>query len=405
MVWPGNGGTAAGGWNLQGDGAAIDKSDEAAGIISLSPDLVVIGPEAPLVGGLADRLRDAGLRVFGPGADGARLEGSKVFSKRFMDRHGLPTAEAVEVSKEADLADALDRFAALPVLKADGLAAGKGVILPETRDEALRVAAEMLAGDAFGGAGKTLLLEERLNGYEISLLAVCDGRDYLLLPASQDHKRVGEGDSGPNTGGMGAYSPVPRVGEAELAAVAETIFGVTLRGLAAEGIDYRGVLYAGLMMTDDGPKLLEFNCRFGDPETQAVLPRLRGDFGLLLASAADGALKADAVDIDPMPALTVVLASGGYPGGYKTGHVIEGLDSGEASEDREVLIFHAGTRLEGDRVVTAGGRVLALTGRGPDLAAAAELCYRRAEKIRFKDCFYRRDIGWRVLKRGGSTDA
>ncbi|MCP4546191.1 MAG: phosphoribosylamine--glycine ligase [bacterium] len=400
MVGPGNGGTAAAGWNVD---PSLDMSDPAV-IAGLAPDLVVIGPEAPLVAGLGDSLRALGISVFGPGADGARLEGSKIFSKRFMDRYNLPTAAAVEVDDPVDLPAALDGIPGLPVLKADGLAAGKGVVLPGSREEALKEGSEMLSGGAFGEAGRKLLVEERLTGYEISLLAICDGKDYFLLPSSQDHKRVGEGDTGVNTGGMGAYSPVPGLGDEELDAIAEQVFGGTLRGLNEEGIDYRGVLYAGLMMTDNGPKLLEFNCRFGDPETQAVLPRLDGDFGRLLSGAAMGALDREAVRINPAPTMTVVLASGGYPGSYPTGFAITGLGSNSIDND-EVLVFHAGTKLEAGEMLTAGGRVLALTACGEDLAVAAERCYNRVAGINFRDCYYRRDIGWRVLQREGGRDA
>jgi len=398
FVWPGNGGTARAGWSLP---AEFVISDDPAGTVAgLEPDLVVIGPEAPLVEGLADVLRERGLAVFGPGADGARLEGSKLFAKRFMQGHGIPTAAAVEVTDAAGLERALYEIPGAPVLKADGLAAGKGVILPESREEALAAGRGMLAGDDFGDAGRRLLVEERLEGWELSLLAVCDGARYFLLPPSQDHKRAFEGDHGPNTGGMGAYSPVPGIGEAELVELGERVFAATLAGLRSEGIDYRGVLYAGLMICEDGPRLLEFNCRFGDPETQAVLPRLEGDFGRLLASAAAGELDASALAIRPEAAITVVLASEGYPRGYETGFPIEGLGQ---EEEAGPWVFHAGTRLEGEQVVTAGGRVLAVTALGEDLPRAAELCYGCASSIRFQGRFYRRDIAWRVLSAGSHS--
>ena len=399
-VWPGNGGTEVAGWALDDDAlaAAEDVPTQAKALAAMNPDLVVIGPEAPLVAGLADRLRECGVAVFGPGADGAQLEGSKVFAKRFFQRHGLPTAAAHEVHDESELAAALDALGDSVVLKADGLAAGKGVILPPGREAALREGAAMLGGRAFGEAGRRLLVEERLEGFELSLLAVCDGGRYFLLPPSQDHKRAQEGGRGPNTGGMGAYSPVSGIAEADLLALADSIFTGTLKGLRAEGINYRGVLYAGLMMTDEGPRLLEYNCRFGDPETQAVLPRLEGDFAALLAGAAAGDLSAGGLAIRPEAAITVVLASGGYPGEYKTGLPIEGL---ERRDREDCMVFHAGTRREGERILTDGGRVLSVTALGADLPQAADRCYRRIEEISFPGRSLRRDIGWRVLSQGG----
>ena len=395
IVWPGNGGTAAAGWS-PGEDTGLEV-DTLSLISRLSPDLVIIGPEAPLVEGLADRLRERGVRVFGPGADGARLEGSKIYAKEFMLRHGIATAAAETVTDEAGLRAALDRLGDRIVLKADGLAAGKGVILPGSRDEALRAGAEMLAGSSFGEAGRRLLVEERLQGFEISLLAICDGERHVLLPPSQDHKRAHDGDLGPNTGGMGAYSPVAGPDGRTLDQVGKSIFQSTLAGLRAEGIDYRGVLYAGLMMTPLGPRVLEFNCRFGDPETQAILPRLEGDFAALLTAAADGDLRGHGITVRPGAAITVVLASAGYPGTYETGHRITGI-AAESGED--VQIFHAGTKLKGGGVLTAGGRVLAVTAVAADLPAAAESCYARVATIEFEGMQYRRDIAWRVLKRG-----
>ncbi|MBN2171636.1 MAG: phosphoribosylamine--glycine ligase [Candidatus Krumholzibacteriota bacterium] len=398
VAWPGNGGTALAGWTPPDLPPADADAVALAG--RLQAQLVVLGPEAPLVAGLADRLRAAGIAVCGPGADGARLEGSKVFAKQFMQRHGVPTAAARTVTDAAELDAALDAVADV-VVKADGLAAGKGVLLPESREAARRAALAMLDGSAFGDAGRRLLVEERLTGRELSLLAVCDGRDYLLLPASQDHKRAGEGDRGPNTGGMGAYCPVPGVDGAEMARLAELVFAPTLAGLAEEGIDYRGLLYAGLMMTPAGPRVLEYNCRFGDPETQAVLPMLDGDLGRLLASAAAGALDRGAVTARPGAAITVVMAAAGYPGPCEKGRPVTGLDPGE-EPDRQV--FHAGTRRDGERILTAGGRVLAVTARAADLAGAAARCYERLAGIGFEGAWYRRDIGWQVLAAAGGGD-
>ncbi len=394
-VWPGNGGTALAGWS-PAEGTA--STDDALELISeLAPDLVVIGPEVPLVEGLGDKLREKGIRVFGPGADGARLEGSKIFAKDFMLRHGIPTASSRTVANRPDLEKALADLGERVVLKADGLAAGKGVVLPSNREEALQVGEEMLAGSAFGDAGRHLLVEERLQGFEISMLAICDGERYVLLPPSQDHKRALEGDKGPNTGGMGAFSPVEGPDERALEKVGESVFTATLAGLRKEGIDYRGILYAGLMMTPLGPRVLEFNCRFGDPETQALLPRIDGDFAGLLAAAADGDLGDHELGVRPGAAITVVLASAGYPGEYAVGHPIDGLD---AAPNEDVMIFHAGTRREGDKVLTSGGRVLAVTALGDSLPEAAERCYRNIANIKFSGLQFRRDIGWRVLKKG-----
>ncbi len=259
----------------------------------------------------------------------------------------------------------------------------------------------MLGGGAFGEAGRHLLVEERLEGWELSLLAVCDGEKHYLLPPSQDHKRALEGDRGPNTGGMGAYSPVAGMDEGELLKIADQVFGGTLKGLRAEGIDYRGVLYAGLMMTAAGPQLLEYNCRFGDPETQVVLPRLQGDFGRLLAGAAAGKLDDTGMSHRPEAAIGVVLSSEGYPGAYETGFAIEGLDRDEDATG-DCLVFHAGTRLDGETLHSAGGRVLAVTALGDDLPQAADRCYRRMDEIRFESRSLRRGIGWRALTRGAS---
>ncbi len=397
-LWPGNGGTARMGWNL--DPALFEGREEADAIIEWKPDLVVIGPEMPLVEGLADRLRKAGIAVFGPGADGAKLEGSKIFAKEFMLRHGIPTADSRQVTSQAELVDAMNLLGESIVLKADGLAAGKGVLLPDSRAEAIEAGEAMLSGDSFGEAGRTLLVEERLDGYEVSLLAILDGKDFFLLPASQDHKRALEGDRGPNTGGMGAYAPVPGLGDDELAKLGEAIFGAALRGLAADSIDFRGVLYAGLMMTSAGPKVLEFNVRFGDPETQALMMMLKGDFGQLLSSAAAGELDKAAVSHKDGAAMVVVLSSRGYPDKPDTGYVIEDhlADSGERSADS--VVFHAGTREQDEKLINAGGRVLGVTAWGRDLAQAADRCYHRIDGIHFEGKTFRRDIGWRVLSKG-----
>ncbi|MBC8365925.1 phosphoribosylamine--glycine ligase [bacterium] len=400
-LWPGNGGTAGLGWNL--DPALFEDQDEAAAIIAWQPDLVVIGPEAPLVDGLADKLRAAGLAVFGPGANGAKLEGSKIFAKDFMLRHGIPTADSRRITSEAELIEAMNIMGDAVVLKADGLAAGKGVLLPESRSEALEAGAAMLSGASFGEAGQSLLLEERLDGYEVSLLAILDGENYYLLPASQDHKRALEGDRGPNTGGMGAYAPVPGLDEADLAKLGEEVFGASLKGLATDGIDYRGVLYAGLMMTPAGPKVLEFNVRFGDPETQALMLMLEGDFGTLLASAAKGKLDPGAVSHREGAAMVVVLSSKGYPDKPETGYTIEDTLAASGQRSAESVVFHAGTRVEDGKLINCGGRVLGVTAWGRDLAQAADRCYHRADEIHYEGKTLRRDIGWRVLSKGSVT--
>ncbi|MDP6797998.1 MAG: phosphoribosylamine--glycine ligase, partial [Candidatus Krumholzibacteria bacterium] len=396
-VWPGNGGTALAGWNLSV--ALFEGRSEEEAIASMAPDLVVIGPEQSLVDGLADRLRERGIAVFGPGQEAARLEGSKSFAKDFMIRHGIPTARSLTLGEGDSLEKALDEMGDSIVLKADGLAAGKGVLLPESREEALHAGRAMLEEGSFGEAGKTLLIEERLEGYEVSLLAVLDGKDYFLLPSSQDHKRALENDLGPNTGGMGAYGPVPTMDAEGLKTIADEVFGKALKGLAKDGLDYRGVLYAGLMMTASGPRVLEFNCRFGDPETQALMLLLEGDLGVLLDSAARGNLETEALRERDGSSMVVVLASRGYPSASDTGYSIEGL----GRDYDESVVFHAGTCLETGGLVNSGGRVLGVTARGEDLAEARERCYRRIERIQFEGMQYRRDIGWRALEMKGKA--
>jgi phosphoribosylamine--glycine ligase len=354
----------------------------------------------PLVEGLADKLRKAGIAVFGPGADGAKLEGSKIFAKDFMLRHGIPTADSRRISSEAELIEAMNIMGDGIVLKADGLAAGKGVLLPDTRAEALEAGAAMLSGASFGEAGQSMLVEERLDGYEVSLLAILDGENYYLLPASQDHKRALEGDRGPNTGGMGAYAPVPGLSEADLAKLGEDVFGASLRGLAADGINFRGVLYAGLMMTSTGPKVLEFNVRFGDPETQALMMMLDGDFGKLLLTAAQGHLDPKAVSHREGAAMVVVLSSKGYPDKPDTGYVIEDALAASGQQSANSVVFHAGTREVDGKLINSGGRVLGVTAWGQDLAQAADRCYHRADQIHYEGKTLRRDIGWRVLSKG-----
>ncbi len=391
-IWfaPGNAGTERVGMNLPL--AATDLDGITGWAVKERPELVVVGPEAPLCAGLADRLRGAGLRVFGPGAKGAQLEGSKSFCKELLVRQKIPTARAGSFTTLREATDFLGEMNFPVVVKADGLAAGKGVVIAESQAEAVRAMREMLEERVFGEAGAKVLLEEFLVGEELSLHAVTDGKHLVFLPSAQDHKRVGEGDTGLNTGGMGAYAPAPRATAQLLAEVEEKIFRPTLAGLAAEGIEYRGTLYAGLMLTREGPKVLEYNCRFGDPETEVLLPLLRSSLWDLLAGAADGNLGEVKVETDPGSAMTVVVAAPGYPARPTLGQRIElGRDLPDSA------IFHAGTRREKDGVVVAGGRVLAVTGWGKDLRAAQEQAYARVREVGFEGHHFRRDIGHRAL--------
>lgn len=354
-------------------------------------DLTVVGPEEPLVRGIGDVFARAGLLLFGPRRDAARLEGSKAFAKEFMARHGIPTAP-FEVFTDAGRARAYIESRGRPVVvKADGLAAGKGAFVCGTRDEAVKAAADLLEDLVLGEAGRVVVVEDRLEGQELSVLALCDGESYMLLPPARDHKRAFDGDAGPNTGGMGACAPVP-LPAAVLEAVQERIIAPAVSGMAREGFPYRGVLYAGLMLTREGPAVLEFNCRFGDPETQAILPLLDEDLGELLAAAARGELPRRAVRVHNRYAVCVVVASGGYPGPYRRGVPIDGL--ARAAEVPGVVVFEAGTAQdETGRILTAGGRVLGVTGCGHSLSEARERAYRACARISFEGMHYRRDIG------------
>jgi phosphoribosylamine--glycine ligase len=361
-------------------------------------DLTVVGPEAPLVAGLADRLRETGRVVFGPSSDGARLEGSKAWAAELCERYGIPAARAATFDEVGQALAFLDDLEPPFVVKADGLAAGKGVTIAPDRSAA-RVALEAsLEGGAFGEAGARVVIQEHLAGEEVSALALTDGRDVLPLPLAQDFKRALDGDRGPNTGGMGAYCPVRGLDERTTKAIEQDILQATVAALRAEGVDYRGVVYAGLMLTDDGPKVLEFNCRFGDPETQAILPRLRSDLGQVLLACARGDLAGAGLDWDERACVGVVLASGGYPGPFATGIPIEGLpDPGPPGEAR---VFHAGTERRSGRVVTAGGRVLTVTALGDGLAAARDRAYAAASRIRFDGMMLRHDIAERASAGG-----
>ena len=356
----------------------------------IDADLFVIGPEVPLVDGLADRLRAQGKLVLGPGADGARLEGSKAWMKEVLVEAGVPTAGYGAFDQLEPALAHLDTLDGLYVIKTDGLAAGKGVLVTESRAEARQAVAAYLSGEAFGASGRTVVIEEGLRGPELSVLAVCDGRRAVALAPAQDFKRVGDGDQGPNTGGMGAYSPVPAVGDEILELVMERAVNPTLAALATRGIDYRGVLYAGLMLSPDGPKVIEFNVRFGDPETQVVLPRLSSDLAELLAEAAAGDLRSQPAFVDDA-AVTVVVAAEGYPQSPRTGDRIEGLDA--ASRVEGVTVFCAGVGAGPDgALVTRGGRVLDVTALGPDLASARQRAYQAVACLSWPGLHVRTDI-------------
>ncbi|ELY6226619.1 MULTISPECIES: phosphoribosylamine--glycine ligase [Cronobacter] len=363
-------------------------------------DLTIVGPEAPLVIGVVDAFRAAGLKIFGPTKGAAQLEGSKAFTKDFLARHRIPTAEYQNFTEtEPALAYIREKGAPI-VIKADGLAAGKGVIVAMTLDEAEAAVHDMLAGNAFGDAGHRIVVEEFLDGEEASFIVMVDGKHVEPMATSQDHKRVGDGDTGLNTGGMGAYSPAPVVTDEVFQRTMERIIWPTVRGMAAEGNTYTGFLYAGLMIDKQGnPKVIEFNCRFGDPETQPIMMRLQSDLVALCLAACDGKLDTVKSQWDSRPSLGVVMAAGGYPGDYRTGDVIHGLPIEEiASGDGKV--FHAGTTLRDDeRVVTSGGRVLCVTALGDTVADAQARAYRLAEDIHWDDCFCRKDIGYRAIAR------
>ena len=359
--------------------------------------LTIVGPEAPLVLGVVDAFRAAGLECFGPTKGAAQLEGSKAFAKDFLARHGIPTAAyATFTAVEPALGYLRERGAPI-VVKADGLAAGKGVIVAQTLAEAESAVRDMLAGNAFGAAGYRVVIEEFLDGEEASFIVMADGEHVLPMATSQDHKRVGDGDTGPNTGGMGAYSPAPVVTPAVHRRVMDEVILPTVRGMAAEGLPYTGFLYAGLMIMPDGaPKVIEFNCRFGDPETQPILLRMRSDLVAHCLAALDGRLDAEHAEWDPRAALGVVLAAGGYPGDYRKGDAIGGLDGLDSADAK---VFHAGTAERDGRVVTSGGRVLCATALGGSVGEAQRRAYALVDRIRWDGMNCRRDIGYRAVAR------
>tara|TARA_R110001599_G_scaffold216451_1_gene414671 strand:- start:3493 stop:4770 length:1278 start_codon:yes stop_codon:yes gene_type:complete len=396
FVAPGNAGTAieAKCENVDIDVLAIDK------LVAFARDnvsLTIVGPEAPLVAGVVDRFRENQLPCFGPTAGAAQLEGSKAFTKDFLARHQIPTANYQNFTEIEPALAYLQQTGAPIVIKADGLAAGKGVIVAMTLQEAEDAVRDMLAGNAFGEAGSRVVIEEFLDGEEASFIVMVDGEHVLPMATSQDHKRVGDADTGPNTGGMGAYSPAPVVTNAVHQRVMDEVIWPTVKGMAAEGNRYTGFLYAGLMIDTAGnPKVIEFNCRFGDPETQPIMLRLQSSLVELVEAAEAGTLDQIEARWDPRPSLGVVLAAGGYPGNYAKGLPITGLDQAKASDGK---VFHAGTALEGNQVVTSGGRVLCATALGDDVLAAQQAAYRLAEQIQWEGSFYRSDIGYRAIGR------
>ena len=404
---PGNAGTAAIATNVAV--GAEDVEAVAKWARENNPDLVMVGPEAPLVKGLVDQLLSLGIPAFGPVAAGARMEGSKRFAKEIMDAAGVPTGKAEMFTDAAKAKAALPSYGLPVVVKADGLAAGKGVIVAETTEQAEAAIDDMLVANKFGAAGAEVLLEEFLHGEECSILAMVDGENAVLLPSSQDHKRIFDGDKGPNTGGMGAYSPAPVVTSDKLPMIKEKIIMPVVRELKKRGITYRGILYAGLMVNDEnanphGPiaksgsivNVVEFNARFGDPETEAVLPRLGGSFATALLHAATGCLKDEDIVVKPEAAATVIISSAGYPGSYEKGKEMSGFEAAAAAG---ALVFHCGSKAVDGKIVTAGGRVLSVTGMGATLREAVDTAYAGVKEISFDGMFYRKDIAHRAFER------
>jgi phosphoribosylamine--glycine ligase len=398
LVAPGNGGTAAGGSPKIGN-EAVDELDLGGLIASARReriDLVVVGPEAPLAAGLTDALAAVDVTCFGPSRDAAQLESSKAFAKAFMVRHGIPTPHYAIFSRCEEAVRHIRACSYPIVLKASGLAAGKGVILPNSLDEAEAALRAMMVERKFGAAADQVVIEERLTGPELSVLAFCDGKSCRLMPPAQDHKRALDGDQGPNTGGMGAYAPAGIVSEATMTEIERSIVRRAVGGLAEEGTPFIGVLFAGLMLAETGPRVLEFNCRFGDPETEAILPLLESDLAPILMACTTGALDQTPIVWRNDFAVTVVAASGGYPGDYRKGLAIAGF--GETTPADRSVVFHAGTRRDGrGGLLTDGGRVLAVTGLGSSLGQARDSSYKRLRGIQFDGMHYRRDIGLRAL--------
>ena len=397
LVAPGNAGTAR---EAKVENVALDVLDQQ-GLAELAERegvaLTIVGPEAPLVEGLVDYFQSRGLKCFGPGKAAAQLEGSKAFTKDFLARHAIPTA-AYGNFTDMDEALAYVREQGAPiVIKADGLAAGKGVIVAMTLEEAEDAVRDMLDGNKFGDAGHRVVVEEFLDGEEASFIVMVDGEHILPMATSQDHKRVGDGDTGPNTGGMGAYSPAPVVTDEVHQRIMDQVIRPTVAGMAAEGMPYTGFLYAGLMIDGDGqPKVIEYNCRFGDPETQPIMMRLRSDLAALCLAALDGALDQVEADWDPRPTLGVVMAAGGYPDSYDKGDEIHGLDDADSDT---VKVFHAGTSGADGKVLTSGGRVLCVSALGDSVADAQKHAYQGVARISWRGAYHRTDIGYRAVAR------
>jgi phosphoribosylamine--glycine ligase len=397
LVAPGNAGTAleAGVRNIQVGAEDIESLLKLA--IDESIDLTIIGPEVPLVAGIVDKFQASGLRCFGPSAAASQLEGSKAFTKDFLKKHEIPTADYRNFDQLGPALEYIREQGAPIVIKADGLAAGKGVIVAQTLAEAEAAATDMLGTGTFGDAGNRIVVEEFLQGEEASFIVITDGNNILPLATSQDHKARDDGDVGPNTGGMGAYSPAPVVTREIEQRILDQVIRPTLAGLREEGINYTGFLYAGIMITPEGiPKVIEFNCRMGDPETQPIMARFNSDLVALCTATLDGRLAEQRVEWDPRAALGVVMAAGGYPSGYDKGERIDGLP---ALVDTSTKVFHAGTTMDGENVVTSGGRVLCVVGLGESVADAQAIAYAQTRKISWNNVYYRRDIGHRAMSR------
>lgn len=393
---PGNAGIAA-----LGECVSVNAEDKQA-VLDLARekkvDLTIVGPEAPLVSGIVDLFREEDQRIFGFDSKGALLEGSKVWAKQFMDKYNIPTGGFAVFDNHCAAQNAVEAGKPPFVIKADGLAAGKGVLICQTVEEARAAIETIMQKREFGTAGDRIVFEEYLEGTELSVIAVFDGKDYRLLVPSQDHKRAYDGDKGPNTGGMGAYAPVPVLGHALEEKIRIEIIERTLSGIQSEKVKGAGVVYFGLMLTPDGPRVLEYNCRFGDPETQVILPLLKTDLFEVLFEATESNLESVDFEISDEACTCVVVASGGYPGAYEKGKEITGISE---AEEAGCIVFQAGTRIEDGRTVTSGGRVLGVTAMGPTLREATDKAYAGVDKIAFENCFSRRDIAWRALKDQG----
>lgn len=396
FVAPGNAGTARENKVSNVDINVEDTSALKAFALEKSIDLTIVGPEVPLCLGVVDAFDEADLKCFGPRQSAAILEGSKSFAKDFMSRHNIPTAKSETFTQTEPAIAWIKEQGAPIVVKADGLAAGKGVVIAQTEDEAIQAVNDMLAGNAFGEAGHSVVIEEFLTGEEASFIVMTDGSTILPLATSQDHKARDEGDTGPNTGGMGAYSPAPVVTPVMHNRIMTEVIEPVIKGMTAEGRPYKGFLYAGVMVAEDGtPNVLEFNCRFGDPETQPIMMRLKSDLAELCLAGATGQLNGVEADWDPRPALGVVLAAGGYPASYPKGDIISGLDN----EELDLKVFHAGTAEKDGDVVTAGGRVLCVSALGNSVKDAQNRAHSGINKIEWNGMFYRKDIGHRAIKR------